>query len=331
MGGTGYQYGLLLPHFGSQASRRRLIAGTQQAERYGFDSVWVRDHLVYHPHHHEDPDATHVDPFIVLAALASATERITLGLGVLIPHRHPIHTALLLGSLDFMAGPNRIICGLGIGTYHHEFEVIGLGEADRREMIEEQVRICRRLWTGERIDWTGKYYQFTGVDVHPSPAGHDLPVWYGGTSMAAPRRAAEYCEGWIPGRMPLGEFKKRVDRMQSIAAKLGRPRLQAGNIPYVIPAPTVEKAKSYLDIPNLIEEFNKFYGEGLYTKYEDLEGAIICGPPDVIIEEIRKCQAAGTDHFVFDMRRRYSDWEECLQIIGEEVLPKLHKADGRHA
>ena len=60
------RYGLLLPHFGEQASRERLITGARAAERYGFDSVWVRDHLVFHPHGMEGQDRTHVDPMVTL-------------------------------------------------------------------------------------------------------------------------------------------------------------------------------------------------------------------------------------------------------------------------
>src|SRR5829696_7529370 len=111
MAGPARQYGVLLPHFGTNASRQRLLDAAPIIERYGFDSVWVRDHIVYHPHEHEDQDRTHVDPFVILSAIAAVTERITLATGTLIPHRHPIHAALMLGSLDWIAGPDRIIAG----------------------------------------------------------------------------------------------------------------------------------------------------------------------------------------------------------------------------
>lgn len=335
MPGHPFEYGLLLPHFGRHASRERLLQAARQAEAYGFDSLWVRDHIVFHPHEHEDQNRTHVDPFVVLAALGAVTNKITLALGVLIPHRHPIHTALLVGSLEFMTGPGRALVGFGIGTYHHEFEVIGMGDADRRELIEEQVAIMRQLWTGQRVDWQGKHYQFSNVDVHPVPGDRGnshVPVWYGGTSLASARRAAEYCDGWIPGRMPLREYRKRVNRMRRIAAEIGRPVPDTGNIPFVIPARTVEDAVKTLDMPNLLREVSKSYeppGPGGFQTIDDLEGAVIAGPPDRIVEGVRKCQEAGTRHLVFDMRTRFTDWEECLQIIGEEVLPALHRADGR--
>src|SRR6058998_1150588 len=98
------EYGLLLPHFGPETDRDRIIEGARRAEQMGFDSVWVRDHLVFHPHGMEGTDNTFIDPFVVLATLGAATTKVKLGFGSLIPHRHPILLALMLNSLGYMAG-----------------------------------------------------------------------------------------------------------------------------------------------------------------------------------------------------------------------------------
>jgi len=149
------RYGLLLPHFGEHASRQNLIDGALLAERLGFDSVWVRDHLVFHPHGMEGQDRTHIDPMVTLGMIAGVTERLQLGTGSLIPYRHPIQAALALSSLEYVAGPGRVIAGFGIGTFDHEFNAAGLGAFDRRELIEEQVAVMRKLWTGEEVDFKG--------------------------------------------------------------------------------------------------------------------------------------------------------------------------------
>src|SRR6478736_8692792 len=201
---TTRRYGLLLPHFGEQASRDRLIRGAQAAERYGFDSVWVRDHLVFHPHGMEGQDRTHVDPMVTLALVAGVTEKLILGTGSLIPYRHPIHTALLLSSLEFVAGPGRVIAGFGIGTFDHEFNAAGLGGIPRQDLLEEQVAVMRKLWSGDEVSFEGKYYNFQDVDIHPSPsAERSIPIWYCGNSPASARRAVEYCDGWMPGRITI--------------------------------------------------------------------------------------------------------------------------------
>lgn len=325
------QYGVLLPHFGPHASRERMIQSAIKIEQYGFDAVWVRDHLVFHPHGSEDPDRTFVDPFVVLSAVAAVTSKITLASGTLIPHRHPVHTALLLGSLDLLAGPGRIIVGWGIGSFDHEFQAAGMKGLDRREVGEEQVAIFRKLWKGEEVTHHGKYYQFDNVDVHPTPVGGDLPIWYGGSSPASVRRAVEYCDGWIPGRMPRRDFRARIARMQRLADEAGKPLPAIGVIPYLSPGRTMEEAASFVNLPETVKEANKRFmlpASGAFESLEDLDGATIAGPPDVLIEEIRKFQESGGQHFVFDMRLRFDDWEECLQLVGEEVLPELRRGDG---
>jgi len=90
------KFGLLLPHFGEHASKRNVIDGSVLAEQVGFDSVWVRDHLVFEPHGEmEKPDRTFYDALTTLTAIGAVTERIELGTGSLIPFRHPLVTALM--------------------------------------------------------------------------------------------------------------------------------------------------------------------------------------------------------------------------------------------
>src|ERR687884_1200878 len=137
MADTTRRYGLLLPHFGEHASRDYLIRGAQTAERYGFDSLWVRDHLVFHPHGMEGQDRTHVDPMVTLGMIAGVTEKVMLGTGSLIPYRHPIQAALALASLEHVAGPGRVIAGFGMGTFDHGFVAAVLGGADPLEPIGE--------------------------------------------------------------------------------------------------------------------------------------------------------------------------------------------------
>jgi len=334
MGDLRYRYGVLLPHFGKNASRERLIEGAKQSEQYGFDSVWVRDHVVYHPHEHEDQNRTHVDPFVVLSAIAGATTRITLGTGTLIPHRHPILAALMLGSLDFIAGPGRLIAGWGTGTYDHEFEAIGIGDWDRRELIEEQIKIVQALLKGGPIDHDGTSYRFRDVEVSPVPGpDRTIPIWYGGSSAAAVRRAVEYCDGWIPGRMPMPVFAARLRRMQRLAVEANKSVPTAATIPFVIPGLTVEDALRWVNEERLLHEVNAYYAKEArtYTSARDLDGAVILGPADRIIEGVRHWQSVGASHFVFDMRSRFDEWEECLRIIGDEVLPELLRSDGRRS
>ena len=91
--GTRLKFGLLLPHFCEHASAANCLEGAKRAEAYGFDSVWVRDHLVFEPHGIEGNDNTHIEGLLVLSAIAAVTKNISLGTSMAICHRHPIHLA----------------------------------------------------------------------------------------------------------------------------------------------------------------------------------------------------------------------------------------------
>jgi probable F420-dependent oxidoreductase len=330
MADTTRRYGLLLPHFGDQASRDKLLRGARAAERYGFDSVWVRDHLVFHPHTFEGQDRTHVDPLVTLGLVAGVTERIILGTGSLTPHRHPIQTALLLSSLELVAGPGRVIAGFGIGTYDHEFMAAGLGGIDRRELLPEQVEIMRRLWTGDEISYQGRFYSFKDVDIHPSPANGGIPIWYCGNSPASARRALEYCDGWMPGRVTLLTFRRRVEQLRRLAEEAGKPVPTAAAIPITSPARTREAALARVPWRAMLRSAVKDWvppASGTWETLEDLEGALIAGPPELIVEDTRQYQQAGLNHIVYDLRFRFDEWDECLKIFGEEVLPELRRGD----
>lgn len=328
-GATPRRYGLLLPHFGAHANRDNILQGAITAEKLGFDQVWARDHVVFRPHGHEGSDPTFVDPFVTLSGVVAVTERITVGTGALIPHRHPIHTALVLASLARLAGSDRIIAGFGLGSFDHEFEIVGMGGWDRRQVQREQVEIFRALWRGEPVNYDGEHYSFKDAEIHPSPYGGDLPVWYSGTSVASVRRAVEYCDGWIPGRMPRRDFKKRYERMQRFAEEAGKPTPPAGVIPYTIPGSSVDEVRKVVDLDGLVHEAQGRYklpDGGRIETLDDLDGAIIAGPPEHIAETVRGYEEAGCTNFVFDLRLRYDAWLDSLHLLGEEVLPLLRSS-----
>lgn len=323
-------YGLLLPHFGEHASRQSIADGALLAERLGFDAAWVRDHVVYRPHHYEDHDPLFLDPLVVLGVIAGATTHIGLATGCLIPYRHPIQSARSLSSLDFLAGGGRVVVGLGLGSSDHEFEAVGMGGWDRRALTREQVEIWHRLWSGEEVDWRGRFYSFDGVRISPRPKYGRLPVWYAGASLAAVRRAVEYCDGWIPGRIPRWAYRERIARMVRLAQERAASLPVAAVIPFVSPGRTLEEAVRGLDLDGILREVRSRYGrsgeEGA-SALNDLDGAVIAGPPERIVEEVSKFHDEGATHVVFDLRMRFADWEECIHLIGNEVLSVL-RADG---
>lgn len=329
------RYGVLLPHFGGYATRARLIEGARRIEALGFDSVWVRDHVVYRPYGFEDPDPTHLEPFVVLGAIAAATERVILATGALIPHRHPIHVANLIASLDRIAGPGRLLVGMGLGAWQHEFDALGLGDRDRKTMLAEQIDILRRLWSGGPLDHDGAYYRFTGVEIHPRPVGH-VPIWYCGASLGAVRRAVELCDGWLP-RMPLRDFTARIRRLPALAKSAGRPVPAAGVLPFVVPGRTTEEALRHIDakfLRAMTAEADRRWqrpASGAFETADDLDGVLIYGDPDRIVAGVRRLEEAGASHVVFDLRIRFAEFDEMVTLLGERVLPALRRSEVRVA
>jgi len=233
--------------------------------------------------------------------------------------------------LDFIAGGGRVIAGCGIGNWDVEFEAIGLGGWDRREVLEEYVSVLRQLWTGDAVSHDGQFYRFADVQLRPVPSDEEsIPVWYGGNSAAAARRAAEYCDGLVASRIPLANFVKRMKRMRRIAGERGRVAPTAAVIPYVVPADTVQEGMARLSLAGLLDDLNAHEpppASGRYETFDDVDGAAVAGPASVIIDAVRRFQAEGAEHFIFDLRPCLEDWEDRLAYLGEHVLPALHRED----
>jgi len=322
------EYGLLLPHFGKYASGENILEGAKRAEQLGFDSVWVRDHLIFYPHGMEGTDNTFFDPFVALAAVGGATKKIKLGTGSLIPYRHPLLLAAMINSTVNLVG-DRVEWGLGLGNFQQEFDAIGMGDWKRDEVVSEQVRILRKLWMEPRVTFEGKFYKFQDCGLKPMPPTPPR-IWYAGGTPASVRRALEYCEGWLPGRITVMTYKKRVEKLRAGAQEQGKPRLLEGCIPITSVDVDRETALKKINLEGLLANANKqrFWVKpeaGTFSKAEDLEGSLIFGSPDEVVRGVQKFLEVGIDHVVFDLRFRYQEWFECMDLLGREVLPQLRK------
>lgn len=320
------RFGLLVPHFGIEADQDLLIEGARLAERSGFDSLWVRDHLVFHPHGMEGTDRTFIEPFITLTYLAGVTESIGLGAATIIPFRHPILMAYSVASMSWITR-RKFDLGIGSGNFQHEFDVIQQGHINRPEMMKEQTLIARKLWTGESLEWDSELYKFTDVDLKPQPL-HPVPVWWGGATPASARLAVDFCEGWLPGRITFPTYEKRVADIRRMAAEQGKPMIFTGAVPVTSIDDSYDAAVNRMNVPGLIKNANaqKFWLKpegGQFTKIEELDGSILAGTPDDIIKGVKRYQEIGTDLLIFDFRMRFPDWLAQIEILATEVLPKV--------
>src|SRR3990170_4352137 len=198
------KFGVLLPHFGMEASPSRLIDGSRMCEELGFESVWVRDHLLWHPHGMEKAGLKFVEPLITLAAIAAVTKKMILGTAVLIPVRWPLKLSQDLASLSFMAG-GRVIAGIGLGSTPAELAAGGLNGEQRVEILRETVEILRLIWKENNASYRGKIFSFEDITIEPKPV-EPIPFFYGGGTRASIRPVAGYFDGWIARRGPEGAF-----------------------------------------------------------------------------------------------------------------------------
>jgi alkanesulfonate monooxygenase SsuD/methylene tetrahydromethanopterin reductase-like flavin-dependent oxidoreductase (luciferase family) len=326
--GTDLKFGLLLPHFCEHASVEKCIEGSEQAEAYGFDSVWVRDHLVFEPHEMEGTDNTHIEGLLLLSAIASVTKTLILGTAMVICHRNPIHLAQLFAGLSTISN-GRLIMGMGLGGFPHEFAAAGHPNTlqDRAYLTKINSDICRRLWAGEKVSHQDHYFNFEGVEIKPAPVV-PIPIWSGGGTPASCRRAVEYCDGWMPARITLPTFRKRIDYLRELSQKAGRQMITAGVMPFTSIATDKQTALSKVNVEALIDEANKNPtwvkpASGSFSNLEDIHGLILAGTPQDIVRDTQAYEEAGVDHIVYDLRFRYADWYEQVDFLGKEVLPAL--------
>ncbi|MBB5078152.1 LLM class flavin-dependent oxidoreductase [Nonomuraea endophytica] len=322
------KFGLLLPHFGEFASRDRLLRGSQRAEELGFDSVWVRDHLVFEPHGEmESPNREFYDALTTLTAIGAVTSRIQLGTGSLIPFRHPLTTALQLGTMTQLVG-DRLILGFGAGTFQHEFDAIGWGDRDRVSLVRSNAEILRKVAVENDVSYSDDNFTFSGVSIEPKPVGGPVPFWYCGATPRSARLAAEWADGWMPGRISLATIRRRVESMREICEENGRKLPTVAVIPPTSVAATREEALRDVNVPGLLAWANKAKfavrpPSGRFETVEDLEGQLIVGDPGEIVDEVKKFEAAGVEHLVFDFRFSFPRWFEVIDLLGTEVLPRL--------
>ena len=322
------RYGLLLPHFGEEADRDKLVLGAQRAEALGFDSLWVRDHLVYEPHGEmERPDRTFYEALTTLTAVGAVTRRIGLGTAALIPFRHPLVLAQTVASMTHLLGP-RLVLGLGVGAFEHEFAAVGLGGVDRHDLLRANVESLRRVMVENDVTYEGEHVRFERVTIEPKPLGGPVPLWHCGTSPRSARLAVELFDGWMPGRIAIRTLERRIQTIAELSAAAGRARPAIGVIPPASIEGTRAEALAHVNVPGLLAWANKSRfavrpPSGRFETVADLEGQLVAGTADDVVGECRKFEGLGLDQLVFDLRFRFDRWVEQVERLGADVLPRL--------
>jgi probable F420-dependent oxidoreductase len=232
-----------MPSRGDMASPANLRTLAQRAESLGFDSAWVSDHIIlprsvdsFYPYAADGvatfrPDEDYYEPLAALNFLAGCTQKIRLGTHVLIlPYRNPVLTAKMISTLDVLS-EGRFILGAGVGWMEEEFKALGLDTfAQRGAVTDEYIQLFKELWTKDNPEFQGEHYQLSESGFQPKPVQKPHPpIWIGGHTNPAIRRAAKYGDGWMPiGLRPPAilepeELAEKIARLRRLTVQAGRP------------------------------------------------------------------------------------------------------------
>lgn len=193
-------------------------------ERAGLDATFVTDHPAPSRRWLDGGGHATLDPFVALSVVAAATTRLRLHSHILVlAYRNPFIIAKSVASLDRLSG-GRIQMGIGTGYLKPEYAAVGVPFEERGDRTDEAIRVMRMAWTGEPVAHVSKYFSARDTVILPTPVQTPLPIWAGGNSNRAIRRAVEMCEGWCPfpvsGVVSTSTRTEELSSLEQLRAKI---------------------------------------------------------------------------------------------------------------
>ena len=264
--------GYLLP------TRERIMVGVHEtsrileladvAEAVGLDSVWIGDSLLFKPRH---------EPLALLAAIAGRTKRITLGTAVLLPMlRNPVLLAHQAATIDQIS-EGRLILGVGtsrdVPAARAEFEAAGVPFEKRIGRMLEGIRLCRALWTGEKVSWEGRW-TVTDATLAPKPFTPGGPtIWGDGAVPGALKRSAVNFEGWMPAGPGDGAaWGSKWTELKGYAAEAGRDPAAITGAAYVTVAVNQDSVAAQAELDDYLSRYYNLAPESVRADQHTFAG-----------------------------------------------------------
>jgi probable F420-dependent oxidoreductase len=226
---------------------------------------------------------------------AGQTSTVQIGVSVLIvPYRNPVVTARAIATLDYLSN-GRIIVGVGSGWMKEEFDALGAPFAERGAQTDEFIRIFKAIWTSTEPQFSGQYHQFSGITSYPRPVQQPYPpIWVGGNSKRAMRRALELGDGWQPGWSKPDQLEQELQDFRRVADRLGRDP-QSVEISLLRPMQIIDRADAHRPL---------------------------IGTPEQIADDIRVYQKLGVSHLVFAFRSSTAaEAVETIERFATQIRP----------
>jgi probable F420-dependent oxidoreductase len=285
------KFGIILPNFGRNSTTSGVQEITTRADSLNFDSVWTTDHILL-----PEPDSARFgnlfEAISTLCFLAGATEKIRLGVSSLVlPQRDPILSAKQVATLDAFSNGRAMLC-LGVGWSEGEYRYLGSNFHDRGKRLDEAIHLFRTLWSSTPdvpISFEGKFHHFQDAIFSPSPRQTGgPPIWIGGHSEAAIRRAAKLGDGWHPSGLTLEKF--------------------------------IPLASEYFE---LSPPKDSILSARLSLSFDSSEPtAHLTGPPDEVVQTLKKFQKAGLQYAVISLPGKSTGEQlEAMELLAEEIVP----------
>jgi probable F420-dependent oxidoreductase len=302
------KFGVCLPNFpfGIRPSREAIIEIAQEAERLGYDSVWVTDHILVP---RDKPRfGLLFESLSTLAFLGGATQKIQLGTSVLIlPYRNAVTVAKQAATIDVLTG-GRLIIGVGVGWIEQEFQTMGVDFHRRGQVLDEGLTVLRTLWTQENPELKTGSYHFSDVIFEPRPVRPEgIPIWIGGNSEAALRRVARLGDAWhaddlLPG--PLAESIKKLRALDN-----GRPiGITMRRTIDLRPAMAAQKSRG-----TAVE------------RWPGVSPVALTGSLEQVASEMSELTQVGLEYFICQFEHQsQQEHLEQMRFLADEIFPRFH-------
>jgi probable F420-dependent oxidoreductase len=306
--------GVSLPNVGVGNTKEGILGVAAGAERHGFDSVWAAHHVLMpyerasqYPYQRSGtevamtPGMQWLDPLVTLSMIAGTTERVRLGTSVFVlPYRDPVTLASEVAALDVLS-EGRVILGVGVGWMREEFEAIGVPSRERGARTDEHLRVLKALWTEDPASFDGEFTRFDGIVLATKPHNQGgPPVWIGGNTEPALRRALRFGDGWHGFEVFPDELPELRERLERLGEEVGR-----------------DPAELELSV-----------ARGLVPPGREQESFIpdrqmLGGSSAAIVEELGRYAEQGVGLVLIQVSLSPPQLPEALEWVAAEVLPQL--------
>jgi probable F420-dependent oxidoreductase len=291
--------------------QRAVAAEAGAAEEAGYDGIAVGEHLFFH--------GPHPNGFVALAAAAGATTRIRLLSSLTVLPLYPAALAAKLATTLDQVSSGRFDLGVGVGgEYPPEFEAAGVEVAQRGARTDEALELFQRLWGEGTVDFDGRFTRVPGLALQPGPVqAGGPPIWLGGRSAAAIRRAGRFADVWMPYMYSPEQLAKSLGQVRAAAEEAGRDPAEIRGAVFCWGGVDDDAARSRREVVDGVSAVYQQDFEPIADRY------LLHGDPDRVRARAQEYADAGADALIFSPVGEGARRREIVDLFTAEVLPAI--------